>query len=160
MVDFFEEKVVSDNEKEMGLRLRQVREALKKSQKEVSAAAHLGQSYLSAIETGKKRITIGLLNYYSERYLVSMDWIFRGTGEMFCSKPKPLTLNLLPDESGVFRSEKPTDPASMGSLFEALQASVSEVENLKNEVWRLGERVRFLEKKEAGERVERDDSGG
>jgi transcriptional regulator with XRE-family HTH domain len=74
--------------KELGKRLKTLREELGMNQKKFAAAIGISGSLLSQIETGQKNPVYEFLYKLMREYQVSLDWLFSGKGEMFL-KRKP-----------------------------------------------------------------------
>ena len=60
-----------------------VREALKLKQKEFSTELGISQSYLSAMETGRKQVTSKLANVLFKKFNVSPEWLYNDNGDIF-----------------------------------------------------------------------------
>ncbi len=93
-----------NNSKESS-QLRQVRESLHMKQKDFAEKLGITQSYLSAVELGKKEITTKLSKKLIELFQVSSDWLMRREGSIFRTENGPLISNdLAPQfgEKGVF----------------------------------------------------------
>jgi transcriptional regulator with XRE-family HTH domain len=75
--------------KELGKRIKTLREKLNVNQKQFAAGLGISGSLLSQIETGHKNPVYQLLYKLMNQYNVSLDWLFTGQGEMFLkSKPE------------------------------------------------------------------------
>ena len=69
--------------REFGQRLVKVRKSLNIIQKDLAAAVGMHACNLSAVESGKSSPTARLLHKLSTTFDISLDFLFRGTGEMF-----------------------------------------------------------------------------
>lgn len=74
--------------KELGKRLKTLREEKGMNQKKFAAELGISGSLLSQIETGQKNPVYEFLYKLMRKYRVSLDWLFSGKGEMFL-KRKP-----------------------------------------------------------------------
>ena len=74
---------------EIGKRVKQTREALRISQKDFAAALGIKASFLSGVEKGKRK-TPGVLIFWkiSDVFGVSLDYLIRGSGDMFLKGKK------------------------------------------------------------------------
>lgn len=72
--------------KELGKRIKTLREELGMKQKEFAAELGVSGSLLSQIETGHKNPVYDFLYKLMSHYHVSLDWLFYGTGKMFLKK--------------------------------------------------------------------------
>jgi transcriptional regulator with XRE-family HTH domain len=68
---------------EFGQRVVFVRKRLHMTQEDFAESMGISTPNLSAVESGKAKPTLELLQKISFRYQVSMDYLFRGTGDMF-----------------------------------------------------------------------------
>lgn len=69
--------------KELGKRIKMVREELHINQREFAAKMEISGSLLSQVESGKKNPVYEFLYKLMKEYHVSLDWLFTGKGEMF-----------------------------------------------------------------------------
>jgi transcriptional regulator with XRE-family HTH domain len=67
----------------IGQRIKNVRNTLRLSQREMAAALNTSASYLSEIESGKANPGPGFFLDLSDVYNVSIEYVFHGEGEMF-----------------------------------------------------------------------------
>jgi DNA-binding XRE family transcriptional regulator len=67
-------------------RLKEVREGLKLSQKAISEALGLKQSYYSEVENGKRKVTARIINSLIVKYGISVDWLMTGKGVLNITK--------------------------------------------------------------------------
>ena len=72
--------------KELGKRIKTIREERQMKQKQFAASLGISGSLLSQIETGRKNPVYELLYKLMKKYNVSLDWLFSGQGEMFLKK--------------------------------------------------------------------------
>jgi len=71
--------------REVGERLRSIREKLNLMQKDFARELELSAPALSEIETGRNRAGIELLIKLSEKYNVNLYYVLLGKGEMFAN---------------------------------------------------------------------------
>lgn len=71
------------NLKLIGKRLKDVRNALQKTQVEIARLCGLNHSAISEIENGIKKTPLKYLLLLSEAFKVNLNWIFTGKGPMF-----------------------------------------------------------------------------
>jgi transcriptional regulator with XRE-family HTH domain len=71
----------SDNNQ--NIRLKEVRNYFGLNQSDFSKSINIDQAYLSQLENGKVRIGSKILLSLSEKYQISIDWLFTGKGSMF-----------------------------------------------------------------------------
>ncbi len=64
-------------------RVRQVRTALKMTQKDFGSRIAVAQSYLTNLETGKRDITEKIIKIICSEFNVNEQWLRTGDGEMF-----------------------------------------------------------------------------
>lgn len=108
--------------------LRQVREALHMKQKEFADKLSITQSYLSAVELGKKELTAKLSRKLIELFKVSPTWLMQGKGSIFRTDDATLDLNGLKHstpENGVFDPEKVSNNSFNASVARRFFASYS-----------------------------------
>jgi len=72
-----------DNLVAIGQRIKAVRKYLRISQRELAESFHMSYSYLSEIENGKGNPGPDFFLKLSDDYNVRIEFLFRGTGEMF-----------------------------------------------------------------------------
>jgi SOS-response transcriptional repressor LexA len=75
-------------------RIKQIRKALKLSQKDFANLLKISQGFLSEIEHGKKQPGMDLLQSL-KRYDISIDWLLTGKGEMYDKPPIPEAIQLI-----------------------------------------------------------------
>ncbi len=66
-------------------KIKAIREALNLKQSEFSAALDISQTYLSAIETGRRQFTSKLANILFKKFNVSPEWLYNDNGNIFNS---------------------------------------------------------------------------
>lgn len=71
----------------IGKRLRTIRQSLNLKQKEMCESLKISISYLSDIELAKRKPSPEFFLMISKKYNVSLDYLFRGIGEMFLLPP-------------------------------------------------------------------------
>lgn len=72
----------------LGKRLRTIRRSLNLKQIEMSENLGISISYLSDIELAKRKPSPDFFLNLSIKYNVSLDYLFRGIGDMFLSPPQ------------------------------------------------------------------------
>jgi len=72
----------------LGKRLRTIRRSLNMKQIEMSEPLGISISYLSDIELAKRKPSPEFFLNLSIKYNVSLDYLFRGIGDMFLSPPQ------------------------------------------------------------------------
>jgi len=68
---------------EVGVRVRNIRKALKLKQKEFVKKLHISDASLSDIENGKHNPNFDFLVNLAQEFNVNLDYVFFGKGEMF-----------------------------------------------------------------------------
>ncbi len=68
--------------KEIGERVREVREALGLDQKVLGKRIGISQAIISQYENGQTEVSLSFLEYLNKKYRISSDWLIFGTGEM------------------------------------------------------------------------------
>lgn len=71
--------------KEIGSRIRQLRERLGLSQIEVALALGITNAHISRVESGVGNMSLALIKIICEKYRVNEEWLKNGSGEMFKS---------------------------------------------------------------------------
>jgi len=66
-------------------RIKEIRQELKKSQREFAKAIYVSYGYLSEIETGQKEANDRLIHLISSAFSVNKHWLLTGEGRMFNS---------------------------------------------------------------------------
>jgi len=69
-------------------RIKEVRQALNKSQREFAQAIYVSHGYLSEVETGHKEVKERLIHYVSSAFSVNKEWLLTGKGRMFNTTPE------------------------------------------------------------------------
>jgi transcriptional regulator with XRE-family HTH domain len=64
-------------------KIKAVREALKLKQSEFSAQLGITQTYLSAIETGRRQVTSKIANSLFKKFNVAPEWYYNDNGNIF-----------------------------------------------------------------------------
>jgi transcriptional regulator with XRE-family HTH domain len=64
-------------------RIKEIRLALQKSQREFAKAIFVSYGYLSEIETGRKEVNTRLIHLISTTFSVNKHWLLNGEGGMF-----------------------------------------------------------------------------
>jgi transcriptional regulator with XRE-family HTH domain len=80
------ESIKQEHLKEMGKRMKYLREELHLNQKEFAAELDISASLISQIEMGHKNPSFDCLIRLMNHYQVSFDWLFYGIGEKFTKK--------------------------------------------------------------------------
>jgi transcriptional regulator with XRE-family HTH domain len=68
-------------------RIKEIRLALNKSQREFAKSVYISYGYLSEIETGHKGVKPRLIHLIANAFSVNMQWLLHGEGRMFNSTP-------------------------------------------------------------------------
>ena len=71
--------------KEIGLRFKEFRQAIKKTRHELVDELKICQSTISSIETGKCFPGITIQSYLYRQYHLNINWLLTGSGEMIIS---------------------------------------------------------------------------
>jgi transcriptional regulator with XRE-family HTH domain len=74
--------------KEIGLRFKQFRQFINKSQAKLAKELQVRQVIISEIETGKTFPGLNLQYYLNGQYNLNLNWLVRGSGEMIVSPAK------------------------------------------------------------------------
>jgi transcriptional regulator with XRE-family HTH domain len=74
---------VPESSREFGKRLRLIRKTLKATQLEMAEKLNIAPSYMSEIENGKANPNYYFFFLLTNRFKVSLDFLFHGKGEMF-----------------------------------------------------------------------------
>lgn len=74
----------------MNQRLREIRKALKLSQKEFGAKIGITNAAISRLESGSNKLTEQAITSICREFNVSYEWLTKGIGEMFVSMPNSL----------------------------------------------------------------------
>ena len=69
-------------------RIKEIRHALNKSQREFAKLVYVSNGYLSEIETGHKDVNDRLVHLISNAFSVNKHWLLTGEGRMFNSTPE------------------------------------------------------------------------
>lgn|GEM_PF-2930363 len=77
-------------EKILSSRLRIIRKALNKTQKEFAEALDTVQGVISDIENGRKQLSRALITSIVEKFNIDATWLITGEGEMFREKAPPI----------------------------------------------------------------------
>jgi transcriptional regulator with XRE-family HTH domain len=68
--------------KAIGLRFKQFRESINKSQDKLAKELQVRQVIISEIETGKTFPALNLQYYLNNQYHLNINWLIQGSGEM------------------------------------------------------------------------------
>jgi transcriptional regulator with XRE-family HTH domain len=74
--------------KEIGLRFKQFREFINKSQAKLAKELQVRQVIISEIETGRTFPGLNFQHYLYIQYNLNLNWLIRGSGEMIVSPAK------------------------------------------------------------------------
>lgn len=77
------EKMIKENLKEIGIRIKEIRKNLRVTQKEMASELKMSACYLSEIESGKGNPGHAFYYKISTRYNVNLNYLFHGEGEMY-----------------------------------------------------------------------------
>ena len=69
-------------------RIKEIRLALNKSQREFAKTVYISYGYLSEIETGHKEVKPRLIHLIANAFSVNTQWLLNGEGRMFNSTPE------------------------------------------------------------------------
>jgi transcriptional regulator with XRE-family HTH domain len=69
-------------------RIKEIRLALNKSQREFAKSVYISNGYLSEIETGHKEVKTRLIHLISSVFSVNTRWLLYGEGHMFNITPE------------------------------------------------------------------------
>jgi len=69
-------------------RIKEIRLALNKSQREFAKSVYISYGYLSEIETGHKKVKAGLIHLIGDVFSVNTHWLLSGEGRMFNNTPE------------------------------------------------------------------------
>ncbi|MGN6647842.1 MAG: helix-turn-helix domain-containing protein [Cytophaga sp.] len=72
-------------------KIKAIREELGYSQTDFSKHLSIPQSYLSAIEAGKKTLTVKFCSQIHDQFNVNMNWLLSNSGNMFESKESAIS---------------------------------------------------------------------
>ena len=84
--------------KERGLRFKELRNALGKSQTELAEELGVSQGAISKWESGIRSIPDSVLEYLAKNYRVNLHWLLLGEGSMFLN---PVTGEIPPEKAGI-----------------------------------------------------------
>lgn len=93
-------KINQFDTKETGIRLKETRKAINKTQKETAGLCGLPTSMISEMESGIKKIHPAYLHLLASEFNVNLHWIFTGKGLMFMS-PVELSWNFGQDNERI-----------------------------------------------------------
>ncbi|MDQ1351776.1 MAG: Helix-turn-helix protein [Acidobacteriota bacterium] len=82
-------KKVTASKKEVGIRFREFRKAIDKSQKEIADEVRVSQSTFANIEGGKAYPNLSYLLHFSQKYHLDIIWVLTGDGQMLKEKDNP-----------------------------------------------------------------------
>ena len=82
--------------KEIGLRFKQFRKSIKKSQSELANELKVPPAKISSIETGKCFPGFDIQNYLHCQYHLNINWLLIGKGEIFIPPDKDAKNSELP----------------------------------------------------------------
>jgi transcriptional regulator with XRE-family HTH domain len=131
----------SINDKKAGDRLRELIERLYFNQKRFSKKVDISEHYLSQMINGRRGVSFEKGMQIKEVFpQVNVGWLLRGEGEMFIEEI-PVQKNLAEPEAEYQRSASGSGEKMVVDATEIIR----QLDALKEEAWRLGERVRYLE---------------
>jgi transcriptional regulator with XRE-family HTH domain len=70
-------------------RIKELRSALKLSQRQFARRIFVSQALVYEIELGKRKIHTRILHLISSQFNVNMEWLKKGEGDMFSDAPVP-----------------------------------------------------------------------
>lgn len=94
-----EKEILRDRNKEVGLRLRRIRQSRGLLQKAVAEQIDVSKNVLCAIESGRRKMTYAEMEKLSEFYHIPVEEILKGKEEMSNDKIFIGAFNSLSDES-------------------------------------------------------------
>jgi transcriptional regulator with XRE-family HTH domain len=97
-------------------RVRQVREALKLSQKNFSTILSLSSSYIAGVETDIRKVNGRLIKLIVSEFGVNETWLTAGEGEMFTQNPDKKFTKLV----GLFKELPPRYQDLVYQMIEVL----------------------------------------
>lgn len=83
-------------DRDLGLRIRQLRQSAGVTQKDFAASLGIVQGFLSALENGKKVPSDTLILALCQLYRIDRNWLCTGKGKMAAATPAPV-----PGEGGI-----------------------------------------------------------
>jgi len=69
-------------------RIKEIRLALNKSQREFAKSVYISNGYLSEIEAGHKEVKARLIHLIANVFSVNTHWLLNGEGNMFNTTPE------------------------------------------------------------------------
>jgi len=78
--------IIKIMEESICLRIKQIRETLKLSQRSFSAVLSLSHSYIAGVESGVLKVNARLLKLIVSEFGVNEEWLLKGKGEIFNHK--------------------------------------------------------------------------
>lgn len=81
----------SMDKQEIGLRFKEFRNGINKSQGELARELNTYQSTITNYELGKTFPRILFLKYFRERYALNINWLITGNNDMFIPREKKTT---------------------------------------------------------------------
>jgi transcriptional regulator with XRE-family HTH domain len=64
-------------------RIKEIRLALNKSQRDFAKSVYISNGYLSEIETGRKEVKPRLIHLIASNFSINTHWLLSGEGRMF-----------------------------------------------------------------------------
>lgn len=78
--------------KEIGSRLKEIREEKKITQSDFASSLRISRSHLAGLETGAKNFTNRILDDLYNFYGINKDWLLNGIGEKYISTENDVIL--------------------------------------------------------------------
>ena len=78
-------------------RIKELRSALKLSQRQFAKRIFASQTLVNEIELGKRKINIRILHLIAYQFNVNIDWLKNGNGDMFTHTPPDTRLEHIID---------------------------------------------------------------
>jgi transcriptional regulator with XRE-family HTH domain len=109
--------------KEIGKRFKQFREAMGNTQAQLARELGVYQSTITNIEVGKTFPGLKYLHHFQKSYLLNVNWLLNGVGEMFgVEQARPPAVSLIPCHI----PEKDPRFAKYAELIDLMQVPVVE----------------------------------
>jgi transcriptional regulator with XRE-family HTH domain len=75
-------------------RIKELRTSLNLTQRQFARQIFVSQALIDEIELGKREINVRVLHLISYRFNVNMEWLKKGTGDMFSAAPPEIDARL------------------------------------------------------------------
>ena len=139
------EKIKKTNPyRDIGLRVKLVRKALKKSQEKFALGLKTNRSTLSNIESGKIQFSVNLLKNLYDKHQVDLNWLFSGVGEMFFKGIKTVSQGI--NEKPLKIKGKPLIKSQTKELLELMK-----IKEFRDIIFHKKEELKYFFRKEIDE---------